>query len=386
MKWRTRAVVAVWLAGQVLAGAMDTERVQEAEKAIQGGLRWLEQNQQADGHWSNPDFPALTALPLWALAQDKNASKEAVDRAVAYLLSCVHEDGSIWREPAVKKKGGGLANYNTAICMVALNATGRKELIPVIQRARKFVARSQHRGEDMFKGGMGYDADTGRPYADLSNSYMAYEAMRLTENVEDLRASGDERADLDWQAAAEFIQRVQNRPESNDQPWASDDPEAHGGFAYKPDSSQAGTFTNQEGEVCLRSYGSMTYAGLLSFIYAQVDKADPRVASAFDWSRRHWTLEENPGMGQQGLYYFYNVLSKALATYGQDELALEDGSRVHWRDSLVRKLAGLQKQAAEGGGAYWSNEENRWWEGDPVLVTSYAVLALQATLNKGETR
>jgi len=203
--------------------------------------------------------------------------------------------------------------------------------------------------------------------------------MRLTENVEDQRKAGEAKADLDWEAAQKFIQRVQNLPGSNDQAWASNDPAEKGGFAYKPDSSMAGTTTNEDGTVRLRSYGSMTYAGLLSFIYAKVDKDDERVKSAFEWTVRHWSLEENPGMGQQGLFYFYNTLAKALAAYGDETIVRADGTRVSWREELIRKLISLQKTEADGTG-YWVNPEGRWWEADPVLVTSYSLLALEIAL------
>ena len=124
----------------------------------------------------------------------------------------------------------------------------------------------------------------------------------------------------------------------------------------------------------------MTYAGLLSFIYAEVDKDDPRVQSAFDWAVKHWTLDENPGMGQEGLYYFYNVLSKGLAAYGQDTITLPDGKQVGWRDELIRKLVNLQKIDPDTGMGYWVNDAGRWWEADPVLVTAYSVLALEIAL------
>ena len=63
----------------------------------------------------------------------------------------------------------------------------------------------------------------------------------------------------------------------------------------------------------LRSYGSMTYAGLKSMIYCGAGPEDPRVKAATKWIKDHYTLAENPGMGQQGLYYYYQTMSKALA-------------------------------------------------------------------------
>ncbi len=34
----------------------------------------------------------------------------------------------------------------------------------------------------------------------------------------------------------------------------------------------------------------------------------------------------------------------------------------------------------------WSNENNRWWEKDPNLVTSYAVMALEIIWWNGQPR
>lgn len=353
--------------------------VREGRAAVERSVRWLIARQDPAGHWSSPDFPALTALPLWAIVTSEVAEPDAVSRACAYIMQTRNENGSFCREPTEPRKGGGLCNYNTALCMVALHATGNPEFIPAIQQARHFVAATQHFGDDLYRGGMGYDADTGRPYADLSNSYLAFEAMRLTENVEDLRSGTGNPADLDWDAAAAFISRVQNRPESNDQPWASDDPAEAGGFAYKPDSSMAGAYTNEAGDLRLRSYGSMTYAGLLSFIYAKVDRNDPRVLSAFEWSQKNWNLDENPGMGLQGLYYYYQTLTKALSAMDATVIERADGTTVNWREDLIRKLLSLQQVEADGTG-YWVNSEGRWWEADPTLVTSYSLLALAMAL------
>jgi len=50
----------------------------------------------------------------------------------------------------------------------------------------------------------------------------------------------------------------------------------------------------RDGRVALRSYGSISYAGLLSYIYADLQRDDPRVQAAFDWLRGNYTLDEIP--------------------------------------------------------------------------------------------
>lgn len=364
-----------WLMAVTLAGAaLPPELAAEARRAMSRGAEWLVGQQQADGHWSLADSPALTGLAMWALqATASEPYKSAIDRALVFILTSVQEDGSIWRASSMERKGGGLANYNTAVCMTALHALGRPELVPVVQKARTHLAKMQYLGPGAYRGGMGYDADQGRPYTDLSNSYMAFEAMRLTQDVEDLRAAGEPKADLDWAAAQEFLAQVQNLPGVNTNSWVSDREEDHGGFAYTPGAGPS--ITNAEGKVMLRSYGSMTYAGLLALLYAEVDAGDNRVQSAKDWARRHWSLDENPGMGQQGLYYFFNVLTKSLKAAGDDTFTSADGRSVAWREEVVRRIIALQ--SPDG---FWVNENNRWWEADPNLVTAYTLLALATAL------
>ncbi|HIE10292.1 MAG TPA: cycloartenol synthase [Kiritimatiellae bacterium] len=357
--------------------ALDPSLQRETDAAIRRAVKWLISRQSPAGYWSNPDYPALTALPLWAIIRSGLPAERTVAAAVDYIRSCARPDGGIYRKPRQKRRGGGLKNYNTALCMIALFESGQKDVLPLVLKARRFLSRSQHLDDDIYYGGMGYDARTDRAYADLSNSYIAYEAMRLTESAEDMRRGGP-RATLNWEAARRFLARVQNLPEFNDLPWAGGSHEELGGFVYRPDKSQAGVYADTNGVIRFRTYGSMTYAGLLSLIYAEVDRNDPRVRSAFDWARRHWTLDENPGMGADGLFYFYNVLAKCLAVLGRSSIPLQDGTSIDWRTELARRLVSLQKIEADGGLGYWVNEKSgRWWESDPVLVTAYSLLALE---------
>ncbi len=360
----------------------------EAAAALDRGAQWLKARQQEDGHWSNAEHPALTAFSVWALALSGRAQDEAVKKGVACVRRFAQPNGGIFKPG----KGGGLSNYNTAICMVALHLAGDPADAALVRKAREFVARSQHLGGDVYHGGMGYDAESGRPYADLSNSYLAYEAMRMTESVEDARKTGEARADLDWKAAQDFVQKTQNDSRFNTQAWATDDPSDRGGFAYHPEQTRAGTATNAAGAVKFRSMRGMTYAGLLSYIYADVERTDPRVEATLTWVVNHWKLDANNALNpggektatndeREGLFYLYNVLAKGLAAYGQDVLYPPNGAPIHWRQQLIERLLALQKTDPNGGG-YWVNEVGRYWESDPVLVTSYAMIALKIALGQ----
>ena len=372
MKKFLMVLVVAGCAGVAARAGLPEELAAEVKLAQARGVAWVLAQQQHNGYWGSPEAPAMTALAMQALNQTApETAQAAINRAMVFILTNVHPDGSIWREPSMARRGGGLANYNTAICMTALHDLKRPELVPVVQNARAYLAKVQYLDGGNYHGGMGYDAETDRAYADLSNSYMAYEAMRLTQDVEDLRASGEARADLDWAAARQFLAQVQNLPGVNTNAYASDREEDRGGFSYSPGAGAS--VTNEEGKVMLRSYGSMTYAGLLALIYAEVDADDARVKSARDWTIRHWSLEENPGMGQEGLYYFFNVLTKSLRAAGDDVLTLADGRTITWREEVARKLVELQRPDGS-----WVNDNNRWWEADPNLVTAYTLLALAA--------
>lgn len=357
-------------ASQPAAGALPQSMQKEVDAAVDRGLAWLAAHQKEDGSWSNGSFPALTALPVWAMLRSGNPGyKAAIDRGLAYITSCARDDGGIYRH-VEGRKGGGLSNYNTAICMTVLHAANGPALNHYVLRAREFIAGAQHFGDDVYRGGFGYDRDTGRAYTDLLNTFYSVQAMRLTADAEDRRNPAEKRVDLDWAETTKYIERMQNRGGAG----ADND----GGFFYNPSDPKAGATTNKAGVVVFRSYGSMTYVGLLGLLYADVSRDDPRVRSAFDWSARHWSLDENPGMGKQGLFFFYNVLSRALSAYGQNLVPRAKGAPLDWRRAVADRLVSLQKTDPHTGHGYWVNESARFWESNTVLVTAYALLSLQA--------
>lgn len=353
---------------------------QEIELAISRGITFLKSQQNKDtGAWSTPDEPAVTGLALTAIMGDPSRkptdpiSAEA-KRGYDFLLKNVKPDGGIYAK--------GRANYNTSLALMAFVMNPLPEYEQTIRKARKFVVGQQNdftkEGEpnNPFNGGIGYG--TAKPdspaHADLSNTHFAIEALHFSKKLfEDSGNPIDKKDDLDWNAAIKFIERCQNRPESNDQKWASGDPKNAGGFVYEPGSSKAGTDKLPDGRTAMRSYGSISYAGMMSFIYAGLTPEDPRVQAAIKWLGENYTLDENPGMGAEGQYYYYHTMAKAMTAAGLDELKTKDGKTINWRDELSRKL--LNTQSSDGS---WKNDKAaRWMEGDPVLVTGYTLMALE---------
>jgi len=349
---------------------------QEVRAAIERGLAYLQRSQNSNGWWSTPDQPAVTALVLTAMNLEptgrfqRNRTSE-MNRGFDYILSCAKPDGAIQK--------AGLANYNTSLSLLALTTAADTNFLPVILKAREFIAGTQidvgvkGTNDTPFDGGVGYGSKY--DHSDMNNTLIAIEAMRASEALflKDAPSAISQMPDLDWKAVVHFLQNCQNLPGTNTADWVSSDPKDRGGFVYYPGYSMAGGVTNsQTGKVALRSYGSMSYGGLLSYIYAKLSKNDPRVVAVLDWLRSNYTIDENPGMGQQGYFYYLHLMTKALTAVDEDRLKLADGTEVPWRDQVAARLLKLQKPDGS-----WVNPEPRWWEADPVLVTCYAVLTLE---------
>jgi squalene-hopene/tetraprenyl-beta-curcumene cyclase len=322
----------------------------EVDAALNRSLDWLAAEQKANGSWSSPKTPALTGLALWAFTRSEHPdAPKIIENALTHILSCRQKDGGFYVSNDANG-GGSLASYNTAICMTALYAADRDELTPHLLRARDYVARAQHYGADAYRGGFGYDTPSGRAYTTLLSAFHTAQAMHATSGTETNRPAG-KRVDINWTDVVESIEQPRLETQTNTQNIATN-------------------------TITLRRYGSMTYAGLLAMIYANISPEDVRVRSALDWCMKHWSLDENPGMGKDGLYFFYNVLARALDAADVDYIRLENGTDLDWREALANKLLSLQKIDSRGRG-YWQNTDTRYWENDPVLATVYSILALQ---------
>ena len=363
-------------------GGVPLTLVLEARAAVERGAGFLLGKQMADGSWVGS--PPVTALACIALHQGV-APKYGITRQLAvekgrrFLLANARDDGAICPEDR------SYANYCTAICLTALGVLRNPNDLDVMRKARHFLIGSQldedHKehptaASDPFYGGIGYGS-AGPTRPDLSNTQWALEALYVTDFLarEPFARSAEEakETDLAWGRALRFLAAVQNVEKTATGTWIVTG-EKDGGFVYRPDSSKA---SEKHGDSdSLRSYGSMTYAGLKSMIYAQLKRDDPRVKAAVDWARKHYTLDENPCMGAEGHYYYLHTFAKALTVFGEEVLETPDGQRHHWRTELVRKLLQLQK-----GEGQWANENSgRWQESLPELVTSYALVSLEIAL------
>ena len=351
---------------------------QEIRLGYDRGLAFLKAKQNAEtGQWGDAEPVAFTALAITSilLAPERKPTDPVpaeVEKGIAFLLKNVQPDGGIY----VKAR----ANYNTSLALTALMLVPSKEREPILLAARRFVIGQQNDHDEKGKldnpndGGIGYG--TPKPnnpaHADLSNTHFALEALYYAQSLlADKGDAGKDEPQLNYSAAIQFVKNCQNLPESNKAGWVSNDPKDKGGFIYSPGETRGEETKGTDGKTALRSYGSISFAGLLSFIYAGLGKDDASVKAVLQWLSENYSLDENPGMGAQGLFYYYHTMAKALSIAGTDFLKTKDGKVIDWRADLAGKLLSLQK-----GDGSWANSEGRWMESDATLTTAYMLMAL----------
>lgn len=334
------------------------------QHVVEKGIDYLvNKGQQPDGSFGKDVGPGVAAICTTALLKHgRSPDDPAVARSLKYLMSFVHDDGGIYSPDSPVK------NYETSLaiqCFAAANADGRYKSL--LAKADKFIRGIQSVAEptDFNYGGSGYEPKKRR--ADLSNTSFLLDALQAT------GAGADDEA---VKRALVFVSRCQNlETENNSTPFAAKTND--GGFYYTPAAggvSEAGKTENGG----LRSYGSMTYAGFKSMIFAGLKPEDPRVKAAIGWIKSHYTLASNPGMGeskeskaQDGLYYYYHTFAKALSAAGWNEVEDDKGVKHDWKHDLLLALA--ERQRPDGS---WVNGDPRFLEGNTNLVTAYALLAL----------
>ncbi len=341
-------------------GELSPEDRKAYEVAVQRGIDYLRtKGQAADGSYSAQAGPGITAIVATAILRNgRTVDDPQVAKSLKYLEQFVQPDGGIYSPKS------RIRNYETCLGVLLFAEANRDHRYDtILSNSDKYLKGLQISEEankdpaDVTYGGAGYGGP-GRP--DLSNTHFLMEA---------LEAAGDNANDEAVKRALIFVSRCQNLESAhNTQAFAAKNPD--GGFIYTPaggGNSPAGKTANGG----LRSYGSMSYAGLKSMIFAGLTADDPRVKAAIDWAQKNYSLTENPGLADEGLYYYYHLFAKAMAATGLPTLTDAQGKVHPWRGELIEELA--KRQQADGS---WVNKNNRWLEGDPNLVTGYALLTL----------
>jgi squalene-hopene/tetraprenyl-beta-curcumene cyclase len=335
----------------------------DVKEMVEKGYAFLKKQQAENGSFSaRRTGPGATALVVAALLRNGYGTDDpVVAKALGYLEKSVQKDGGIYEK--------GLANYTTSVAVMALQEANKdKKYDTILKNASAFLKGLQYddakvTDKDPRYGGAGYDAKS-RP--DLSNTQFFIDA---------LLAAGVPKDDPALQRALKFVSRCQNLPgETNDLAFAKKTTEADkGGFTYTPIDPDDSPHKTPEGG--LRSLGAMTYGGLKSFLYAGVTREDPRVKGAISWIRNHYTLDENPGQKQAGLFYYYHTFAKAMAALGEDRFEDAKGKKHDWRKELFDTLK--SRQGKEGG--FINEGDMAFGENDPNLATAFALLTVSYT-------
>jgi squalene-hopene/tetraprenyl-beta-curcumene cyclase len=343
--------------GQATATATN-QRTEIVDK----GLAFLRDHGQAeDGTFTAQMGAGITALAVTAALRNGLPPEDPmVAKGLTALEKFVQADGGIYGNGRIK-------NYETCVAIVAFDLANKDgKYNELLTNAGKFVRGLQYGAangkeeSDVWYGGVGYGGPE-RP--DLSNTSYLVDALVA------LDARGDDEA---VQRALVFVSRCQNlKSEHNDTKFVGKVND--GGFYYaipteSIDPSSDERYTADGG---LRSYGSMSYSGFKSLIYAGLTKDDPRVKAVTDWIGKNYSVEENPGVGDAGLFYYYHSFAAALNAAKMGDVVDSDGKPHDWQKDLVAELA--KRQQPNGS---WTNENRQWFENDPNLATSFALIAL----------
>jgi hypothetical protein len=351
---------------------LDPETAKKARESVDKAIAFFRTQQGPTGSLAPKAAHegSVTAIAVAAMLDTKRiaVNDPMIAKAMAFMETQVQPDGGIYAKGAT-----GQHNYSTSVGLIAFVAADKDgKYKSVRDNAIKFLRGMQWQEEstgqnkvdqnDVRYGGFGYDS---KKNPDLSNSAFTIEA---------LTAAGLSRDDPAMKRAMVFLRRCQNftGEGGNDKPHGSPS-EQDGGFIYNPFETKSPDGKSNTGG--LRAYASMTYSGLKSFVYAGLTKDDPRVQAAMTWIGKNYKLDQNPGMGKSGLFYYYQVFGKALHAANIDKLPVEKGEPKDWRADLVKQLVSTQQ--ADGS---WVNTDKRWMEADPRLATGFSLSALAAAM------
>lgn len=390
---------------------LDKETREKGEKIVAKAIAYLRtQQDEKTGAWgvqpaqaptadkpnpgAAPVFPAFSGLIVNGMLMQPGIDTKdpAVAKAIAFMLSQQQPDGGIYDRL--------LPVYNTSIVLSALARVDSDAARAAIKKGQDYLRQAQWGvaspsplpdkpnteavpPEHAFYGGWGY-GNNSRP--DISNLNFVMQAFADT---------GVPADDPAIKRAMVFLQRIQMQEKGSDgkvinaMPYAKGS--TQGGFIYATASnaktvgegqSQAGsieeTLTTGETKSMLRAYGSVSYAGFKSYLYAGLKKDDPRVQAVMDFCRRHYTVKENPNFGSDGQYYYYVAFARALNASGLDTIDALDGSKStprNWRADLINQLATMQNDDGS-----FKSVNKRWMEDNTTLITAYALLAAQNAL------
>ena len=345
--------------------------------SLKQAVLWMAKQQLPDGSFPHfatkektPSAPA-TALVLSAFAslpkelRSHPKVQEVMEKGIPFLLKQKTKQGLLGdTQDAVP-----LESYTTALALQVLSLWDRERYKKEIQLLQKALLEAQLDEKEDYSvydyqyGGWNYWSGIRRNMmrTDISVASFVLEALYL---------SGVDPKHPSFQKARHFLFQCQNYEKGSSY--------ADGGFRFSPVESKAGILHEEGEKIYFRSYGSVTADGLRALFYTHLPKNHPRLQAALKWLQSHFELRRNPGFPSDDparfsrgiLFYYYASLAKALALTGQSYFPTTWGKRF-WALELAGWLLPLQRR--EG---FWKNSVEVMHEDQPILATSFAILAL----------
>lgn len=330
-----RTLASVLLIVLVSASGWGAETADDGRAAISKAAQYLWSKQGADGGWHSETYgllksgQSLTPFVLLALLELPDPPKDAVERAIKFIVANTNDAGEVGRsDPSLED----YPNFATSLALRALRRSGKPvdRMIEAL-RAQQFREKNGWDRELPAYGGWGMGGPVRRP------PHAGHVDLCMTRHV--LQAVGDPSGRVKT-----YLERCRN---------------ADGGFMFSPvvlDANKAGVG---------KSYGTATADAVLSFL-ALGESARP----ALEWLTNHHRVDGVPGFDDATakwrdgmLYYYLSASAQAFkATNGGPE---------GWQGEMVRSLIGRQREDGSFRNASFLMKED-----DPLIATTLALLAL----------
>ncbi|MGI5831712.1 MAG: DUF4159 domain-containing protein [Thermoguttaceae bacterium] len=332
---------------------------EEVQRAIDGGIAFLEKKQYPDGSWEEDAYrqyaPGTTALCLLALlSSGRTVDDAAVAKGLRYLERYTPEMQ-------------GNQTYPIALQTMVFCLADPERLRGRIEENVAAILRGRFRTENPFSGGWSY-SDLGQRLtygiADNSNTQFAVLALYEAEKA------GVEIPESVWSEIEDYWVRLQNKD---------------GSWGYRAEFDRASgklAVNNPSGS----GSGSMTCAGIVSLWIADAHRVSgasvsgeqigccaddlseshrERIEKGFEWLATHFSVKSNPGSGTYFYYYLYG-----LERTGRLTARRFFGSSDWYREGAEYLL----ERTSSGISAFWKAGSSG--ETLDTVATSFALLFL----------
>ena len=337
-------------------------------EAMARGAKWLAARRGAGGTWVSDVYGAFkdgwSLTPLAALALLEAGRPEEAAPALLWLESKTKGGAVVFDSPSPSYPA-----YTAALAVRALSHPSLGKAPPARNawlaelRGRQLTEALGWSKDDAAYGGWGYSTVIPKkpaPGTEVPDAFLESNLSATAFAIDALAAAGVHRLDPAMRAAAVFVRRQQN---------------PDGGFFFVPGDevrNKAGAVDLAAPAMRFHSYGSMTADGLRSLLQCSSPETDGKaILSAASWLSDRFEPGKHPG------------------EYRPEREEVRDSAWYYWAASLAQTarvfdvLPGYEsitaelrkRQRADGS---WKNDLVAVREDDPIVATSFALLALAA--------